>query len=524
MALPVTAGSAPSNIKIHKKGKNIMKTTFEPQYNKKYTAYVAAYMRYSSANQDEESIKYQRAAIMTYAYHRGYFVACEYIDEAKSGRTDKRDGFQEMIADSKDCPPWSKVLVYDMSRFARNSIDAAKYTAELDDLGIELISVTQEFDDSNEGFLMRGIVNLLNEYYSRNLAKHTHAGLKQKASEGKHCGGRPPLGYDIVNDQLVINEYEAEIVRLIFDMYENMFSYSQMANELNSKGYSNKQKKPFTTNSFSSILRQEKYTGTYIWNRASKKTSKGTRNNHKHKPTDAQVILKDRIPVIIDKEQFERVQEIMASRKKGTAPTKSRHFYLLSGGGFLKCAYCGSNLIGTISSSHGKKYKYYYCPKHRDNKGKDKCPCVGISAELIEPFVIRSVVSDIFHRDDLVSLYNNSDEHNKIKALTAQLKGLELSTKSLLNTTTVTYNTPAYQDACARLQEVSQQKKNIKAEIERLVAAQKTVGEDDRRQLCKDIIKMLETTNVLETKKYLKSVISSILVSNEDVNVTLNIA
>ena len=50
------------------------------------------------------------------------------------------------------------------------------------------------------------------------------------------------------------------------------------------------------------------------------------------------------------------------------------------------------------------------------------------------------------------------------------------------------------------------------------------MGEDDRRQLCKDIIKMLETSNILETKKYLKSVISSILVSNEDVNVTLNIA
>ena len=501
-----------------------MKNTFEPQYNKKYNAYVAAYMRYSSANQDEESIKYQRAAIMAFAYQKGYFVTCEYIDEAKSGRTDKRESFQEMIADAQNSHAWSKVLVYDMSRFARNSMDAEKYTAELDDLGIELVSVTQAFDNSNEGFLSRGIINLLNEYYSRNLAKHTHAGLEQKARTGKHCGGRPPLGYDIVNDQLVINEYEAEIVRLIFDMYENMFSYSQMADELNRKGYSNKQKKPFTMNSFASILRQEKYTGTYIWNKASKKTSKGTRNNHKHKPLAEQVILKDTIPVIISKEQFDRVQAIMASRKNGTAPTKSRHFYLLSGGGFLKCAYCGSNLIGTISSSHGKKYKYYYCPKHRDNKAEDKCPCVGISAEIIEPFVIRSVVSDIFHRDDLISLYNNSDEYNKIKALSAQLKGLEMSTKSLLNTTTVTYNTPAYKDACARLQEVSQQKKNIKAEIERLVAAQKTMGEDDRRQLCKDIIKMLETTNILETKKYLKSVISSILVSNEDVNVTLNIA
>ena len=260
-----------------------------------------------------------------------------------------------------------------------------------------------------------------------------------------------------------------------------------------------------------------------IWNKAVKKNNKGRRNNHKEKPIKEQVILEDTIPAIITKEQFDRVQQLFTSRKNGTAPTKSRHFYLLSGGGFLKCAYCGSNLIGSISSSHSKKYKYYYCPNHRKKQGKDKCPCVGISAEFIEPFVIRSVVSDIYNRDDLISIYNNTDEQDKIKVLTAQLKGLEKSTKSLLNTTKVTYNTPAYKDACAELQEISQQKKNISAEIAKLVAAQKTITENDRRKVCSEIIKMLETTNVLETKKYLKSVISSILVSNEDINVTLNI-
>lgn len=500
-----------------------MKKVFDPEYGNEYKASVAAYMRYSSTNQDEESIKYQRAAILTYAHHKGYYVTCEYIDEAKSGRNDRREAFQEMITDSKDSPPWTKILIYDMSRFARNSTDASKYTSDLEDLGIELISVTQEFDDSNEGLLMRGVVNLLNEYYSRNLAKHTHAGLKQKAKDGKHCGGTPPLGYDVVDGKLVINEHEAEIVRLIYDMYENHFSYNQMANELNSKGYTNKLKKPFTANSFYSILHQEKYIGTYTWNKTIKKNNKGRRNSHAQKPEAEQVILKNTIPAIISNEQFERVQLLFESRKNGTSPTKNRHFYLLGGGGFLKCAYCGCNLIGTISSSHGKKYKYYYCPNHKNKKGDGKCPCIGISAELIEPFVIRSIVSDIYTRDDLICIYNNTDEQDKIKRLTAQLRGLEKSTTNLLKTTTVMFNTPAYSDACAQLNEVSKQKKDISAEIERLVSAQKTIDESDRRKLCKDIIKMLETMNILETKKYLKSVISSILVSNEDINVTLNI-
>lgn len=504
-----------------------MKKVFDPECGHNYNAYVAAYMRYSSNNQDEASIAYQRSAILAYAFNKGYFVSVEYIDEARTGTNDRREGFQQMIADANKKPIWTKILVYDFSRFARNNKDANNYTADLEDLNIELISVTQAIDNSSgEGILMRGIINLLNEYYSRNLAKHTHAGLKQKAQKGKHCGGKPPLGYDVVNGELVINEYEANIVRLIFDMYENSFSYSKMANELNSKGYTNKLQKPFTANSFFSILHQEKYTGTYTWNKATKKNNKGKRNSHKEKPTGEQVIIKNAIPKIIDNEQFDRVQELFAARNNGTAPSKSRHFYLLSGGGFLKCAYCGSNLIGTISSSHGKKYKYYYCPNHRKKHISDdseKCPCVGISAEHIEPFVIRSVVSDIFNRDDLINIYNDSDEKNQIKTLTSQLKGLEKTTKSLLKTSTVMMNTPAYKDTCEQLRETAQQKKNIQVEIEKLVAAQKTIGEKDRRKLCNDIIKMLETTNALEAKKYLKSVISSILVSNDNIEVTLNI-
>lgn len=500
-----------------------MKKVFDPDHSNTYRAYVAAYMRYSSNNQDEKSIQYQRAAIMTYAHNKGYYVICEYIDEAKSGRTDRRDGFQEMIADAMNNPPWSKILVYDMSRFSRNHADASKYALELEDQDIDLISVTQEFDNSNEGFLMRGIVDLLNEYYSRNLGKHTHAGMKQRANKAKHCGGTPPLGYDIVNGDLVINEYEAEIVRLIFDMYENNFSYRQMAEELNSKGYVNKHGQPFTTNSFYSILHQEKYIGTYTWNRAVKKNNQGKRNNHKQKHEDDQVILKNAVPPIISKEQFERIKQLFETRQNGTSPTKSRHFYLLSGGDFLKCAYCGSNLIGSISSSHGKKYKYYYCPNHRKKKGEDRCPGVGISAEYIEPFVIRSVVSDIFNRKDLIDLYNNTEEHDHIKALTAELRRLEKTSKSLLRTTTKTFNTPAYEDACAQLQEVAQQKLNIKAEIDKLTADQVTADEDDRRQLCRDIIALMKTSNLLETKKYLKHVISSILVSNEDISVSLNI-
>ena len=272
---------------------------------------VVAYMRYSSNNQDEKSIQYQRSANMTYAHQRGYFITVEYIDEAKTGTNDRRDGFQEMMRDARNHPEWKKILVYDFSRFSRNVQDAMNYTAELEDLGIKVISVTQVFEDTPEGFLMKGIVTLLNDYYSRNVARYAHAGLKQKARSIKHCGGVPPLGYKVnENDELVIDENEAEIVRLIFDLFETNCSYTNIAKELNNRGYRTKAGKAFCKNSFYSILTQEKYIGTYFWNRRQKKNSKGHRNSHKYKPVEEQVIERDIIPAIIEKDQFYKVQTL----------------------------------------------------------------------------------------------------------------------------------------------------------------------------------------------------------------------
>ena len=99
---------------------------------------------------------------------------------------------------------------------------------------------------------MRDIKKAFNSFTSRNIGKFTHAGMLTNASNGEHCGGVPPLGYNVVDKKLVINESEAEIVRRIFDMYENNFSYKQMAEDLNSKGYRTKFGQLFTYNSFSS--------------------------------------------------------------------------------------------------------------------------------------------------------------------------------------------------------------------------------------------------------------------------------
>lgn len=478
---------------------------------------VVAYMRYSSNNQDEESIKYQRSAIMTYAFTRGYHIATEYIDEARTGTNDRRAEFQRLLQDARNKPTWSKILVYDLSRFSRNNNDATKYLAELEDLDIEVVSVTQTFDDSNEGLLSRGITNLLNEYYSRNLSKHTHSGLQQKAKDGKHCGGKAPLGYDVgTEEKLVINEEEAEIVRLIFDLYEANYSYNRMAKELNNRGYKSKTGKPFTKNSFSSILTQRKYIGTYTWNKARKKTNKGTRNSHKHKPADQQVRLKDAIPAIISKEQFDRVQAMIASRKNGTSSSKSRRYYLLSGIGKLKCSECGAYLVGTARKSHGIEYIYYNCPNHK----RHTCSVKEIRADYLNDFVVKAVVKDIYNREDLADIFNSADEENRIKRLNDKLRGLEKSTRNILMALRDGYSS----DLTKELKSISEEKKAITLEISKLTKKQLLMTDENRKKICYKIAKVMLSSESLEVKQYLAHAIDSIVVSNDNVELTLNIA
>lgn len=492
-----------------------MKNVYDIDSGKKYNAIVAAYMRYSSNNQDENSIAYQRSNILTYAHHKGYFVMAEYIDEARTGTHDRREGFQEMMADARNNPTWSKVLVFDLSRFSRNIKDESKYSAELEDLNIEVISVTQEFDNSPEGFLMKGVVALLNDYYSRNLAKHAHAGLKVKASKGLHCGGIPPLGYDVGEDKkLHINEWEAEAVRLIFNMYEQQYSYTQIADRLNKLGYHTKAGEPFKKNSFHSILKQEKYCGQYVWNKARKKDSKGHRNSHQSKPEADQVRIDNGIPAIISQEQFDRVQAKIATRRDGKASTNYRHNYLFCGMDFLVCGHCGSKMVGKTDTRSGKRY--YYCPKHKAKS----CKLVDIRADELEKFVVTQLTKDIAAREDLVSVFNsvnNSDEINKQKH---RLRGINTA---ISNTNKAIAKAPT-KELQQKAVVLSADKANVEKRIEELTAAQIFMDEEERVDVAKKLGRLLKKAETYEAKQYIRSVVDAVVVYNESVEVRLNIA
>ena len=257
-----------------------------------------AYLRYSSENQQETSIEYQDAAIMQYCERNHLIMINKYIDRAQSGTTSKRHAFRQMLSDAKSQPGWSQILVYNFSRFSRNVIDSITYSSELLSYGITLVSITEgSIVNATPGeTLLRNVTFAINQYTSDQTAVQSLLGQKAQARKSKHCGGIPPLGYDLdAEGKLIINEREAEVVRKIFQMYLDGVSYQQMAKTLNQSGYQTKTGRPFQKNSFYEILKREKYAGIFTWNKSSPKfrrssTQNGfSRNSHRLKPREEQV-------------------------------------------------------------------------------------------------------------------------------------------------------------------------------------------------------------------------------------------
>lgn len=480
------------------------------------TADAVGYTRYSSENQNDTSTAYQREAIINYCKSHNIRLHKIYSDEAQSGTNDKRVSFQAMITDTMNAPKWNKIIVFDSTRFARNIYDAMFYMRTFVDNGIELISTTEDYGDSTIGFFMRVFSFAIGDMYSKDNAKRTHAGMMLKAKNGEHCGGKPPLGYDVVDDHLQINECEAEAVRLIFDMYEMGYTYSRIADKLNERGYRNKYGHPFTKTSFASILSQEKYTGVYHWNKASQKNTYGKRNSHKHKSQEDQVIIPDACPVIITPEQFSRVQELMKNKSGSGVRLSNKHHYMLSGLKRMVCAECGAYMIGTLKVSHGKEYFTYSCPNHR----KKTCSMKEIRADVLNKMVAGNIISDLYTRGDLHKIVAAVCYDKRYHLLKDMLKGKEGTIRNTMNA----LESGCTDEIVAKLRQIRKEKLALQGEIQKYEADMASLTSGGLKKLASEFGKELMTSDEPEIRAFLAQSIASIIVDHEDISITLNIA
>ena len=359
-----------------------------------------AYGRYSTDMQREESIDAQFRAIRDYCDRNKIELISTYADEGISGTTDNRPEFQRMIKDA-ELGAFDYVIVHKLDRFSRSKYDSAIYKRKLKLSNVQLLSVLENLDGSPESLILESVLEGMSEYYSRNLSREVKKGKKENALKCKFNGGTPPLGYDVDKDKnYVINPYEAEIVKIIFNMYGNNHGYKDIMDHLNSKGYKTKTGKNFTRNSFFEILRNEKYIGTYVYSKEDYDGFAKKRNYHRKKKDKKDMIyIKNGVPAILDQDTWDKAQLRIEKYKHLPRNIANSRYYILTG--LLFCAECGSPMSGNkLKNSYGTIYYYYKC----NNRVRTRtCKSVSVRAEKIEKQVL-----DCF--DDVIFTKHNKDE------------------------------------------------------------------------------------------------------------------
>ena len=337
--------------------------------------------RYSTDNQNPDSIEVQVEKCREWCAQNNIPVLGVYADEATSGMKNSRPQYEVMMAHLR-AGMADTVVIYDQSRMFRRMTAWFSFRDELTSMGVSVISVTQPMigkdlrDPTN--FLAEGSTALFNQMWALQSRQKTMEKMRFMARNGLHTGGKPALGYEVKDGRLAICEYEAEIVRRIFNEYASGKSYRQIIDGLNADGIKTKHGNAFGSNSLHDLLHNEKYIGVLTYGAAPYRED-GTRNTHGKEGKDV-IRIEDAVPAIVDKELFDAVQKRMAGNKRqqGGRPPKNRDYPLK---GKVYCGHCKAAM--TISTSQ-QKYNYYRCT---GKKRLHNCDAPPISADELEKIV-----------------------------------------------------------------------------------------------------------------------------------------
>ena len=409
------------------------------------------YIRVSTAMQvDGYSLEAQKERLMKFAEFQEMEVVREYCDAGKSGKSiTGRPEFQRMLQDvSEERDGVAFILVFKLSRFGRNAADVLNSLQFIQDYGVNLICVEDGIDSSKDsGKLTITVLSAVAEIERENILVQTMEGRKQKAREGKWNGGQVPFGYDLdsKNSTLVVNEEEAEIVRIIYDKFVHTdMGADAICNYLNQRGYTKKKVRGHELNYFArglimKILDNPVYTGKIAYGKNVTEKVKGTRDEYRRVKTDDYLLADGLHEAIVDEETWEAARE--KRKRTGVKWNKTHsleHEHILSG--LLKCPVCGAGMAGTVRRRKNKKsgeYKddfYYRCQHRRKIDEEHFCdfkPSLNqneINAE-VEWFIRGMIADERFHEyigerlQEKVDVSNLEEERDQLKGQLQQVVG-----------------------------------------------------------------------------------------------------
>ena len=381
------------------------------------------YYRFSSHAQNEASIDQQREQAKFFAQTHDLKIIKEYSDEAISGTTDNRPGFQQMLSEVAKLKP-STLIVWKVDRLGRDrtNIAIAKDTLRRAGCRVKYVAETVANEDTPESQFTEAMLESMAEFYSAQLRVNVMRGMRYNAEHALY-NGHKTLGYAVDGEKhYVIDEETAPVVRRIFEQYASGVPMQQIMNELNDAGIKTTRGNEFTINSLRHILHNRAYIGEYHYN---------------------DIVIPDGMPSIIPCELFKTAQErfelnrrIKCHKSSTMAKNVSESRFWLTGK--LYCGKCGESMHGLSGTSKtGATHYYYACNNHR----KHKCTLKNIPQHQMELNVISILKTFLNDSENLASLavdianYHKSRNDNSafIASLEEILKQNEKQITNIVN-------------------------------------------------------------------------------------------
>ena len=393
---------------------------------------------------ESNSISNQKRILETYAKQNGFSNLRWYTDDGYSGANFQRPGFQAMLADI-EAGKVGTVIVKDMSRLGRNYLQVGMYTEMIfPQKGVRFIAINDGVDSAQGDNDFAPLRNIFNEWLVRDTSKKIKAVKRSKGMSGKPITSKPVYGYLMDEDEnFIIDEEAAPVVRQIYSLCLAGNGPTKIARMLTEQqiptpgtleyrrtgstrryhpGYECK----WATNTVVHLLENREYTGCLV-NFKTEKVSYKLKHSVEN-PPEKQAVFENHHEPIIDRETWERVQELRKQRKR---PNRYDEVGLFSG--ILFCADCGSVMYQQRYQTDKRKQDCYICGSYK--KRTADCTAHFIRTELLTAGVtenLRKITSYAAkHEARFMKLLVEQNEDGGRRRNAARKKELETAQKRI---------------------------------------------------------------------------------------------